>query len=53
MYNGVMGSLSFPVSEEHNRVKRVVNGDEIEIAQWPWLVHLWVRNLDSFISFKI
>ena len=31
------------VAEETlNRVKRVVNGDEIEIAHWPWLVHLWV-----------
>ena len=29
-------------AEPLNRVKRVVNGDEIEIAHWPWLVHLWV-----------
>ena len=29
-------------AEPLNRVKRVVNGDEIEITHWPWLVHLWV-----------
>ena len=26
----------------------MVNGEEIEIAQWPWLVHLWVCNEQLF-----
>ena len=26
------------------RVKRVINGWEVEAGQWPWLVHLRVSN---------
>lgn len=28
-----------------DRVKRVINGWEIEAGQWPWLVHLRVGSV--------